>query len=514
MAEAEALKSMVMSFRVSELQMLLGFAGRNKSGRKTELQARAVELLRLRSTPVEMKIKDLYKTIHQAHATGAPMQQSGPSKDSAVHSSALQQQQQQQASQRSNVYPISSYEPNRALPPPTAGMYSSSIYHHPSYQAKASPPVPYNSYPVHPDVKLKRLPFFDMLGELLKPSTLVPQGSQSVQEGGFVFHLTPQQATDIGMSRELRPGLKMEYFIQVQMRFCLIETSCEQEDSYPSGIAVKVNGKICPLPNPIPTNKPGVEPKRPPRPVNITPMVRLSPTVPNHVNVTWNVEYGKAYAIAIYLVRKLSSTELLQRLKSKGVRPADYTRGLIKEKLQEDADCEIATTSLKVSLLCPLGKMRMTTPCRASTCYHLQCFDASLYLQMNERKPTWMCPVCDKPAIFDNLVIDGYFQQVLESGKLKDCNEIQLHEDGSWSSLIIKKESTEELSPATDKCVKIEVDDIVVIPEPKAESNVDEDSNPSQTPAPKKEPQFIDLTFSDSDDDGSDSVKEVSLVKT
>jgi hypothetical protein len=54
---------MVLSFRVSELQMLLGFAGRNKSGRKTELQARAVELLRLRSTPVQMKIKDLYKSI-------------------------------------------------------------------------------------------------------------------------------------------------------------------------------------------------------------------------------------------------------------------------------------------------------------------------------------------------------------------------------------------------------------------------------------------------------------------
>lgn len=79
----------------------------------------------------------------------------------------------------------------------------------------------------------------------------------------------------------------------------------------------------------------------------------------------------------------------------------------VKEKLKEDADCEIATTSLRVSLMCPLGKMRMMTPCRATTCQHLQCFDASLFLQMNERKPTWNCPVCDKPATYDNLVIDG-----------------------------------------------------------------------------------------------------------
>ena len=39
-------------------------------------------------------------------------------------------------------------------------------------------------------------------------------------------------------------------------------------------------------------------------------------------------------------------------------------------------------TSCKVSLACPLGKMRMNAPCRASTCDHLQCFDAQLYLQV------------------------------------------------------------------------------------------------------------------------------------
>lgn len=120
---------------------------------------------------------------------------------------------------------------------------------------------------------------------------------------------------------------------------------------------------------------------------------------------------------------------------------------LVKEKLNEDADSEIATTSLRVSLACPLGKMRMCTPCRASTCSHLQCFDASLFLQMNERKPTWNCPVCDNPALYDNLVIDGYFQEVLNSKKLlPDVNEIQLLQDGSWENLVLKKEKDKEKS--------------------------------------------------------------------
>lgn len=138
---------------------------------------------------------------------------------------------------------------------------------------------------------------------------------------------------------------------------------------------------------------------------------------------------------------------------------------LVKEKLNEDADSEIATTSLRVSLACPLGKMRMSTPCRATTCSHLQCFDASLFLQMNERKPTWNCPVCDKPALYDNLTIDGYFQEVLVSNKLlPDVNEIQLLQDGSWENLVVKKENKDKEksekveSSASSKEVDVTVD--------------------------------------------------------
>ena len=72
--------------------------------------------------------------------------------------------------------------------------------------------------------------------------------------------------------------------------------------------------------------------------------------------------------------------------------------------------------------LLKLGKMRLTIPCRALTCSHLQCFDATLYIQMNEKKPTWVCPVCDKKAPYEHLIIDGYvtlkFFLVLHSNHL------------------------------------------------------------------------------------------------
>ena len=58
--------------------------------------------------------------------------------------------------------------------------------------------------------------------------------------------------------------------------FCVqLDTSAEQGDEFPPSICVQVNGKMCSLPNPIPTNKPNVEPKRPPRPVHLTPLCKV-----------------------------------------------------------------------------------------------------------------------------------------------------------------------------------------------------------------------------------------------
>ncbi|XP_033227124.1 E3 SUMO-protein ligase PIAS3 isoform X2 [Belonocnema kinseyi] len=523
---------MVLSFRVSELQMLLGFAGRNKSGRKNELQTRALELLRLRSHPVQLKIRELYKTIQtdQLTAHQTYIQSGGTTENTADqnmhsrnyytrqgHAQAMGQQQQASVPTGKELPPAH----QASLPQSQVAARSNPVYQ-PTGYTNVTPqqrttgsvyPYPYppkvlpiqsslqmqqpNQYPVHPDVKFKKLPFFDLLGELLKPSSLTPQGAMRMQENSFMFHLTPQQSTDIASSRDCRQGSKMDYIVQVQMRFCLQETSCEQEDYFPPNIAVKVNGKICPLPNPIPTNKPGVEPKRPPRPVNISPLVKLSPTVGNQIHVTWSADYGRRYAIAVYLVKKLSSSELLARLKNRGAKHSDYTRGLIKEKLNEDADSEIATTSLRVSLACPLGKMRMSTPCRASTCSHLQCFDASLFLLMNERKPTWSCPVCDKAALYDNLVIDGYFQEVLNSNKLlSDVNEIQLLQDGSWENLVPKKEKDKDKGDKIDISAKQKIDVDTV--------DLDETNPSTPTPREKKRAVVIDL-ISDSDDEEADS---------
>ncbi|KAL3285902.1 hypothetical protein HHI36_000421 [Cryptolaemus montrouzieri] len=501
----QELRSMLVTFRVSELQMLLGFAGRNKTGRKTELQQRALELLKVRSHPIQQKIRDLYKTIQLPTYRQSGGLNSVPATSPSPGATELgngTMPQPQGAVPRTTaaVHPYSVNNQMASRQPPTMYNQNYISQYPPQYAQRPQQNLISNNYPIHPDVKFRRLPFFDIISDLLKPSTLIPQTNQRMQEGNFYFHLTPQQATDIASSRDIRPGVKVDYVKQVQMRFCLLETTCEQEDYFPPNVAVKVNNKLTQLPNPIPTNKPGVEPKRPPKPVNITSLVKLSPTVPNTISVSWAAEYGRGYAITVALVHKLTSQDLLTRLKQKGAKHSDYTRGLIKEKLNDD-DSEIATTSLKVSLMCPLGKMRMTMPCRPITCSHFQCFDAYLFLQMNERKPTWVCPVCDKPALYDNLVIDGYFQDVLTSKNLPpDINEIQLHKDGSWSCQTVEKKS-QKVDNTADVDISIEIinDDVEYVSSNVTTTSTAEPPKEKKEELPKKD--VVDLTLSESDDD-------------
>ncbi|XP_066541099.1 E3 SUMO-protein ligase PIAS1 isoform X2 [Hoplias malabaricus] len=474
MAESAELKQMVMSLRVSELQVLLGYAGRNKHGRKHELLTKALHLLKAGCSPaVQMKIKELYRRRFPTKMV-SPTDLSIP----GVHSTtgggpgglpaSLAQLGFDSHGAASPLLPVSLLGPKHEL---------------------GLPHLPSALHPVHPDVKLQRLPFYDVLDELIKPTSLASDNSQRFQETCFAFALTPQQVQQISSSMDIS-GTKCDFSVQVQLRFCLSETSCPQEDHFPSNLCVKVNGKPCNLPGYLPPTKNGVEPKRPSRPINITSLVRLSTTVPNTIVVSWTSEIGRSYSMAVYLVRQQSSTVLLQRLRSKGIRNPDHSRALIKEKLTADPDSEIATTSLRVSLLCPLGKMRLMIPCRALTCSHLQCFDATLYIQMNEKKPTWVCPVCDKKAPYEHLIIDGLFMEILSS--CVDCDEIQFKEDGSWAPMRSKK-VVQEVSASSNG---LEGSCRAVVS--------DHRNSSSNSSSNSKKVEVIDLTLDSSSDDDND----------
>ena len=76
----------------------------------------------------------------------------------------------------------------------------------------------------------------------------------------------------------------------------------------------------------------------------------------------------------------------------------------------------------------------------------LQCFDLFSYLKMNERIRTWTCPICNRPAPFDELILDEYFQEVLKALANQDIGEIEIQSDGTW--VLPSNEKKEKETPA------------------------------------------------------------------
>ena len=231
------------------------------------------------------------------------------------------------------------------------------------------------------------------------------------QEVPHSFKFTTFQASRISLNRDSsNPNLNP---FRVQLRFTQIACpSTEYEDLWPTNLAVKVNNKIVQIPNSCPVNKSTGEAKKNSRPIDITQFLKLSPVTSNNIVISYVAEYHVGnqlqFCFTVQLVKKLEASELVERLVSNSASDPKETQNLVIEKLRNDDESEILSSTLKCKLACPLGKMRITIPVRGKLCKHIQCFDALLYLKMNEKKSTWICPICDQKTEYHHLFIDGY----------------------------------------------------------------------------------------------------------
>lgn len=96
-------------------------------------------------------------------------------------------------------------------------------------------------------------------------------------------------------------------------------------------------------------------------------------------------------------------------------------------------DPDVVATSTVLSLKCPLSYTRLRTPCRSTLCNHIQCFDASSYLLLQEQGPQWICPICNQPAPFENLAVDQYARDILDR-TADSVEQVTIEPDGQWTT--------------------------------------------------------------------------------
>lgn len=78
-----------------------------------------------------------------------------------------------------------------------------------------------------------------------------------------------------------------------------------------------------------------------------------------------------------------------------------------------DEDIDYAASSLLIKLICPISRKRVEIAVRSSKCTHSECFDAESYLSLNSLSPKFVCPICNKPAPVDQLVLDGLVHNLM-----------------------------------------------------------------------------------------------------
>lgn len=167
--------------------------------------------------------------------------------------------------------------------------------------------------------------------------------------------------------------------------------------------------------------------------MNCTPFIKLRSDIVNRFFINWTPN-GFRYAAKLRFVKKLSPDVLVKRLYDMDMFEPEKTKMMI-IKMITAARSDSATITYHISLNCPISKKRFETPVKSINCDHLSCFDAKAFLIMNETNAKWICPICSKSCLYEELKIDEYFLDIIECPNLFiNSEKIELLSDGLWKN--------------------------------------------------------------------------------
>mmetsp|Transcript_7993 Transcript_7993/g.12126 ORF Transcript_7993/g.12126 Transcript_7993/m.12126 type:complete len:717 (+) Transcript_7993:149-2299(+) len=147
------------------------------------------------------------------------------------------------------------------------------------------------------------------------------------------------------------------------------------------------------------------------------------------------------FIMLVQLVKNVSVRQMLEEIKNRNRLPKEVAlkRVIDSFKISQVEDEDLEATSTKLSLRCPLGLVPIEVPGRGRYCTHLQCFDISMFLSMNENSSGagWRCSVCNTHIDPNDIIVDQYLNQVIEElgEKISDVEDIEIFSDGLWKPI-------------------------------------------------------------------------------
>ncbi|GAA5931720.1 hypothetical protein JCM1841_003400 [Sporobolomyces salmonicolor] len=282
-------------------------------------------------------------------------------------------------------------------------------------------------------IKFRPSPFYYIHKTLTPAVTLAKAAQGDRKVASLEFALTEAQRNLLTRARESpsNPQYEVRLYCTSDANYNAGRVTASQFPApieFPATCEVKLNGQ------PVQANTKGIK-KQPGTapPVNLSSKkgvsVSTSPGSINKVDVIY-VNTEKLYYLVAYFVEKTSVAKVVEKVKANKKKSKEE---VIKSIVDLNSDDDVAAGSLGMSLKDPLSFCRIAVPIRSSLCNHVSCFDAETWFEMNEQTPTWQCPICSKTLKVEDIVVDGYFEDILNSCP-SNVEAVTVEPDGSWRS--------------------------------------------------------------------------------
>ncbi|KAL1748459.1 PINIT domain-containing protein [Schizophyllum fasciatum] len=284
----------------------------------------------------------------------------------------------------------------------------------------ASPPKPKG-------IRFKESPFFSVIDALSMIAECPESASATDRRQQTLSFVVPSDVSAKlkASGHQLRLFCTSSLFYSNHPSFRTSQPPCLIE--FPPTCEVRVNGVQITANLKGLKKKPGTAP-----PPDITKLVRQNGTQ-NRVEMVYvNSQQPTAprkFFMVVMLVETTNVNTLVENLKKTSYRSSAVIQQQMKAQLSDDDD--IVAGASKMSLKCPLSFMRIATPSRSTRCVHPQCFDATMWFSVMEQTTTWLCPVCERQLDPKELIIDGYFDSILQLTP-DSVEDVIVEADGQW----------------------------------------------------------------------------------
>ncbi|OBZ79736.1 E3 SUMO-protein ligase pli1 [Grifola frondosa] len=324
----------------------------------------------------------------------------------------------------------------------TASASSSNLPRYDPYATARRPTVPSTSSPTiaptpNTGIRFKQSPFFRVeraVSSVVEcPESMSPNDRRSQSLAFSMSNEVILKLTSPNPKYQLRLYCTSSTYYSPSGAFRTMTAPCPIE--FPPTCEVRVNGIQLTANLKGLKKKPGTAP-----PPDLGKSVRMPPGASNRVEIVYvnsqQPVQTKKYYLVVMLVEVTTVDQLVDRLKKGKYKPGSEI--LAKMAKTASADDDIVAGHQKMSLKCPLSYMRITTPVD-----HIA-------------NDTWLCPVCEKVLNVEDLIVDGYFDNILKQTP-ESVEDVIVEADGQWHSSDNKYGSlewraahapTKELAPA------------------------------------------------------------------